>query len=104
MLKINKDNFKNQVLESDQPVLVDFWMEGCPPCTMIKPVLEEVSQEFKDKAKIGKVNVRQNMSLATQYKIKGVPTLIVFKGGEVAKRLVGFQKKEKIIKALQGVV
>ena len=100
MLELNTQNFEQEVIKSDTPVLVDFWAPGCPPCEMIRPIIEEIAEEFEGKVKIGKVNVRENQELAQQYEIMGVPTLIIFKGGEIKERATGLRPKEAIAEKL----
>ena len=93
---VNQGNFEDKVLKSEKPVLVDFWAEWCGPCKTLLPVLSEVASELGENAKIYKVNVDENGELAQKYGIRGIPTMIFFKGGEAAKTLVGVQPKEEI--------
>jgi len=93
---LTKDNFKQEVLESDVPVLVDFWAAWCVPCKMVAPVLEELSDDYDGKAKIGKVNVDDQGDLAMEYGVSSIPTLVVFKGGEVVNKHIGAGPKETI--------
>lgn len=90
------DNFKSEVLESDLPVLVDFWAEWCGPCRMVGPIMEQLSGEFAKKIKMGKLNVDENRQVASQYGIRSIPTLIIFKGGQVVKQLIGALPADKI--------
>ncbi|MFN7927333.1 MAG: thioredoxin [Blastocatellia bacterium] len=83
------DNFQTEVLGSDQPVLVDFWAAWCGPCRMIAPTIETVAEKYNGKAKIMKMNVDENQNTPMQFGIRGIPTLILFKGGEVAETIVG---------------
>ena len=94
------DNFDAEVTNSQTPVLVDFWSDGCPPCKRLAPVIEELASENEGSAKVGKVNVGDNMDLAVQYGISAVPTILVFKGGEVVERIQGFQDKSKLQEVL----
>ena len=91
-IHLTKDNFKEEVLESKVPVLVDFWAAWCGPCQMVGPVIEEIAGEVTD-AKVGKVDVDSEKELAKQYKVMSIPTLIVFKDGEAVKREVGAKPK-----------
>src|SRR4051812_1925358 len=93
-------DFKTQVLESETPVLVDFWAEWCGPCRMISPVLEQISEEHGDKLKIVKINVDESPGPASEYGVFSIPTMILFKGGEQAARLVGFMPKPALLKKL----
>jgi thioredoxin 1 len=101
---VNKDNFEQEVLNSDKPVVVDFWAEWCGPCKALAPVLDEISSELSDKAEVVKVNVDESGELAQQYGIRGIPTLIFFKGGEVKSTLVGNQPKAEILKNLNDLM
>lgn len=101
ILKVDQANFEKVVLNSTNPVLVDFWAEWCGPCRTLGPVLEQVAQELGSKATIVKVNVDENGELAQQFGIRGIPTMIFFKDGEAAKTLVGVQPKEEIKKTLE---
>ena len=103
LISVNKDNFQAEVLNSEVPVIVDFWAEWCGPCKALAPILTEVSKEVTG-AKVVKVNVDEAGELAQQYGIKGIPTLIFFKGGEVKKTLVGNQPKAEILKNITELV
>lgn len=98
MKAVNSDNFTEVVLNSDKPVLVDFWAEWCGPCKALGPVLEEISQEVSGKVEVVKLNVDEARDLATKYGIRGIPTMIMFKNGQVASTLVGNQPKAEILK------
>lgn len=98
-----ESNFKTEVLENSQPVMVDFWASWCAPCRMLGPVVEVVAQEQADKIKVGKVNVDENRTLSAQYGIQSIPTVLFFKNGQEVQRVVGVQSKaylEQIINSL----
>lgn len=99
-MKLTSDNFKTEVLESEVPVLVDFWAEWCGPCRMVLPIVEELSEELTD-VKVGKVNVDEQPDLAMEYKIMTIPTLLVFKNGEVANKAIGAMSKAEILELLK---
>lgn len=103
-LKIDAQNFASEVINSDVPVLVDFWAPWCGPCRMIGPVVEEIAGEFAGKIKVGKVNVDDNQALASQFGIRGIPTVIIFKGGKVVGNYVGVQPKAELTAALEAVL
>jgi thioredoxin 1 len=101
MLVINDaETFEKEVLESDVPVLVDFYADWCGPCKMQGPVLEDLSGEIGEAAKICKINVDDNRSIAEKYSIQSIPTLIIFENGEVSKTLIGLQSKDNLKDAL----
>lgn len=99
-MKLTSDNFKTEVLESEVPVLVDFWAEWCGPCRMVLPIVEELSEELTD-VKVGKVNVDEQPDLAMEYKIMTIPTLLVFKNGELANKAIGAMSKAEILELLK---
>jgi len=100
-LDLTDQSFKKEVLESDIPVLVDFWATWCGPCKMIAPVIDELAKEFAGKIKIGKVNVDENSQVATRYGVMSIPTLIFFKNGKVNEQVVGALNKAGLKKKIE---
>lgn len=96
-LKINSENFEKEVLNSNEPVLVDFYADWCGPCKMMAPVVEELAGELQGKAKVGKINVDENQDLAMKYNVMSIPTLIIFKDGKEFKRFVGVRDKNELL-------
>ncbi len=103
-VKVDKSNFKSEVLESAEPVVVDFWAEWCGPCKMIAPSLEEIATEMNGKVKVAKLNIDENPELAAQYGVRSIPTLAMFKGGEVADIKVGASPKTALSSWISGAV
>ena len=101
---VTEDTFQNEVLDSAQPVLVDFTAVWCGPCKMLEPVVKELSTEWEGKAKVVKLDVDNNANLAMQYQVMGVPTLMLFVNGEPKERLTGFQPKKRIQKKFSGYI
>ena len=100
-IKVNDENFKKEVLESDIPALVDFWAEWCMPCRMVAPVVEEIAREYRGKLKVCKLNVDEAGNTASDYDIMGIPTLLIFKNGKVAGKVVGALPKTELEKAIK---
>ncbi len=97
---LTKNNFEQIVNESDKPVLVDFWAAWCGPCRMVAPVMEELAEEYVGKAVIGKVNVDEENELSSKFRIMSIPTVMLFKGGQVVDKIVGARPKSDFIKIL----
>lgn len=93
---LTQENFSQEVLESAQPVLVDFWAEWCGPCKMLSPILDELAQEYDGRVRIGKVNIDEHQNLATQFGIRSIPTLLLFQKGQVADQIVGLRSKRDL--------
>ena len=102
-LKFTSDNFEKEVLDSQIPVLVDFWAEWCGPCKMLTPVIDELANEFTDKISIGKLNVDENSDIASNYGIRSIPCLLFFKNGKVEKQIMGAVPKSEILETLNNL-
>jgi thioredoxin 1 len=98
------NNFETEVMESDKPTLIDFWAEWCGPCRMIAPSVEAVAEEFEGKANVMKMNVDENMNVPQRFGIRGIPTLILFKGGQEQERVVGAVSREAIARLVEKYV
>ena len=104
IIEINETNFESEVLQSTQPVLVDFWVEWCGPCKMLAPVLEEIANEQAGRIKIAKVNVDENPALAGRFGIQSIPTLLYFTDGRLHHQTVGAVSKKRIVSDLEALV
>ena len=96
VIEFTDQSFEQEVLQADQPVLVDFWAAWCGPCRTIAPTVEAIATEYAGKAKVGKVNVDENSSTPGRYNIRGIPTLLLFKGGEVREQVVGVTSRDEL--------
>ncbi len=99
-MKLTKENF-DEVLKSDKPVLVDFWAEWCGPCRMVSPIIEDLETEYDGKAVVGKVNVDEEAELALRYNIVSIPTVMIFKNGEEAEKIIGASSQDEYEEALE---
>lgn len=97
-IKITNQNFKQEVLDSPIPVIVDFWAAWCRPCMMLGPTIEELATQFEGSVKVGKVNVDEEGALANQFRISSIPTVVLFKEGQAVSQVVGLLRKEDLIK------
>lgn len=95
-LRITKANFDQEVMKSDLPVLLDFWAPWCGPCRMLGPIVEEIAEEYKGRAKVGKINVDEEDELAAAFRVSSIPTVVVMKGGKVVNASVGYRPKAQI--------
>ena len=100
VLEVSDATFDQEVLRSEQPVLVDFWAEWCGPCKMVAPIVDQIASEYGGKLRVVKVNVDANPDLLTQYGVMGIPTLLLMKDGEPVERIAGYQSKVKILSKL----
>ena len=103
-LEVTDDSFTNEVLNSELPVLVDFWAEWCGPCKMVSPIVEELANEYNGKVKVAKLDVDSNPQTATNYGIRGIPTLLMFKDGSAVDQIVGAVPKTQIAERLDKII
>jgi thioredoxin 1 len=101
MLYVSDDTFEKEVLQSSQPVLVDFYADWCGPCRAIAPIVEEIARELSDRLKVVKLDVDQNPQTAMQYGVQSIPTLIIFKNGKEVERLIGYMSKTKLLSKIE---
>ncbi len=99
--EVTESNFTSEVLQSDKPVLVDFWAEWCGPCKMIAPLVDQIATEYGEKIRVGKLDADENQDVMMRYGIMSIPTLILFKGGQPVVRITGFQPKDRISNQLK---
>jgi|SRR5678815_999768 thioredoxin 1 len=102
-ITIDEGNFDSEVVKSSQPVLVDFWAEWCGPCKMIAPILDEIAKEKAGSVKVGKVNVDHNQSLSARYGIRAIPTLLLFKDGQLRDQVTGMTSKKDLLTRLESL-
>ena len=103
-IEVTDQNFDETVLKSDKPVIVDFWAEWCGPCRMVGPIVEEIGEEFKDRAVVTKLNVDHNPTITAQFGIRNIPTVLFFKNGEVADKQVGAVPKNNLLSKLEALL
>ena len=102
VVEFNDSNFETEVLQSEQPVLVDFWAEWCMPCRMLAPTIDKIAEAYVGKVKVGKLDTDSNRDTAMKYQISAIPTVILFKGGQVAQKFVGLRQEKDFKEALDG--
>ena len=101
LIHLTQENFDNEVIKSEIPVLVDFWAEWCGPCRMISPIVDQIASEYSGKLKVGKVNVDEAQEIAIKYSVMSIPTLMVFKKGQVVDQVIGAMDKEQLLGRLK---
>ena len=104
IVNLSSENFEQEVLKAETPVLVDFWAEWCGPCKMLAPVRDELAQEYGAKLKVGKVNIDHDQQLSVQYGIQSIPTLLIFKDGQVQEQHIGMKSKSVLKEALDSAI
>ena len=101
VLKINNENFEDEIIKSNKTVIVDFYADWCGPCKMMSPIIDKVAEELGDTVKVGKVNIDENIELAQKYGIMSIPTIMIFKDGNIDKKIVGLTDKNELMDALK---
>ena len=102
VLKITEENFEEEVLHSDKTVIIDFYADWCGPCKMMSPIIDNIAEELGDKVKVGKINSDENMNLAMKYDIMSIPTILIFKNGQVTTSFLGVTEKSRILNAIEN--
>lgn len=103
VLKISSQNYEEEVLKADKPVIIDFYADWCGPCRMMSPIIDEIAEEKVDNIKVGKVNVDENQDLAMEYGVMSIPTIVIIKNGKVEKTFVGVREKNEILGAIGNI-
>jgi thioredoxin 1 len=103
IVEFTDSNFETEVLQSDKPVLVDFWAEWCMPCRMLAPTIDKIAESYADKVKVGKVDTDSNREVAIKYQISAIPTVILFKNGQVAQKFVGLKQEREFKEAIDSL-
>jgi len=103
-ISVSEEQFEAEVLQSDKPVLVDFWAPWCAPCRMVAPIVEELADEMEGKLKVAKVNVDDNIGLAERYGVRSIPSLLIFKDGKVARTIIGYRPKKEMENEIAQVI
>jgi thioredoxin 1 len=103
-ITVTDETFQSEVVESSQPVLVDFWATWCGPCRMVAPIVEELAQEYEGRVKVGKIDVDSEQKIAADFGIRSIPTLLIFKGGKLADQVVGAVPKKHLVEKLEAVL
>ncbi|MBZ9578538.1 thioredoxin [Patescibacteria group bacterium] len=101
-LTLTDQNFEQEVIKSDKPVLVDFWSPMCAPCLVMGPIIEEIAKEFEGKIKVGKLNVSENLQIARGYGVRAIPTFIIFRNGQEIERIIGARPKQFLVDKLNS--
>ena len=104
LVTITDDNFEEEVIKSDKPVLIDFWATWCGPCKMIAPIVEEMAKEYDGKVKIGKLDVDSNQQSSIKYGVRSIPTLLLFNNGEIKETIIGAVPKAQIVQKLEALI
>ena len=103
VLKITEENFEKEVLNSNVPVIIDFYADWCGPCKMMSPIVDEIAEEVGDRIKVGKINTDENMNLSSKFEIMSIPTILIIKNGNVEKSFIGVTDKETIINEINNI-